>query len=205
MNIPWVQFECYWKNVTYFQFRSGAACVTPRAGLTIGQTGQMPRASRFWGPRAWIPKHSFTGFSYFRLFTTRQNCRGFWLLRLAYRPGKLLTLAFIVFEWLKRIEPNSGALYDPRTISKSVHPVDVRRHFSWAGQRPSFVYPLQVADDAMQMEVHKMLDSFYRLSLCWLNLNSQSFVWNVFYTSAIRNAFLFTNYLISIFSSTFCK
>ena len=27
-------------------------------------------------------------------------------------------------------------------------------------------------------------------SLCWLNLNSQSFVWNVFYTSAIRNAVL---------------
>jgi len=25
-----------------------------RAGLTIGQTGQMPGASCFWGPRAWI-------------------------------------------------------------------------------------------------------------------------------------------------------
>jgi len=30
-----------------------------RAGLTIGQTGQMPRASRIWGPRAWMSKHSF--------------------------------------------------------------------------------------------------------------------------------------------------
>ena len=27
---------------------------TTRAGLTIGQTGQMPGASRFGGPRAWI-------------------------------------------------------------------------------------------------------------------------------------------------------
>jgi len=35
------------------------------AGLTIGQTRQMPRASRFWGPRAWIWKHCFTGFLMF--------------------------------------------------------------------------------------------------------------------------------------------
>jgi len=34
-----------------------------RAGLNIGQTGQMPGASRFWGPRSWISKYSFTGFS----------------------------------------------------------------------------------------------------------------------------------------------
>jgi len=43
----------------------------------IGQTGQMPGASRFWGPRAWISKHCFTGFYVLRLFTTRQNCRVF--------------------------------------------------------------------------------------------------------------------------------
>jgi len=35
---------------------------------------------------------------------------------------KLTTLAFIVFEWLKRIETNSTTLYDPRIRSKSVHP-----------------------------------------------------------------------------------
>ena len=39
--------------------------VPSRAGLTIGQTGQMPGASRCWGPRAWISKHSFTGFEIF--------------------------------------------------------------------------------------------------------------------------------------------
>jgi len=33
-----------------------------RAGLTTGQTGQLPGASRFWGPRARIPKHSLTAF-----------------------------------------------------------------------------------------------------------------------------------------------
>ena len=32
---------------------------------------------------------------------------------------------------------------------------------------------------------------FYTISLCWSNLNSQSFVWNVFCTSAMRNAFSF--------------
>jgi len=55
--------------------------------------------------------------------------------------------------------------------------MDVRRNFSRVGQRPNFSYPLQVADDAMQMDVHKTLYTFYHISLCWLNLNSQSFVW----------------------------
>jgi len=84
------------------------------------------------GPRAWISKHAFTdlSFSIFRLFTTRQNCRAFWLLRLVYRSGKLTTFALIVFEWLKIIEPNSTTLYDPRFRSKSVYPMGVRRNFS---------------------------------------------------------------------------
>jgi len=43
----------------------------------------------------------------------------------------------------------------------------------------------------MQMDVHKTLYPFYPSYLCWLNLVSQSFVWNVFYTSAIRSAFSF--------------
>jgi len=46
-----------------------------------------------------------------RLFTTRQNCRAFLLLRLVDGSGKLITLAFIVFEWLKRIEPNNTTLF----------------------------------------------------------------------------------------------
>jgi len=58
-------------------------------------------------------------------------------------------------------------------------------------QRRNFGYPLQVADDAMQMDVHKTFYPFYPISLCWLDLNSRSFVWNVFCTSAIRNSFLF--------------
>jgi len=58
-------------------------------------------------------------------------------------------------------------------------------------QRRNFAYPFQVADDAMQMDVHKTLYPFCPISLRWLNLNSQSFVWTVFCTSAIRNAFSF--------------
>jgi len=34
----------------------------------------------------------------------------------------------------------------------------------------------QVADDALQMDVHKTLYPFYPIRLCWLKLNSQSFV-----------------------------
>jgi len=59
------------------------------------------------------------------------------------------------------------------------------------GQRRNFAYPFQVADDAMQMDIHKTLYPFYLIRLSWLKLNSQSFVWNVFYTSAIKNAFSF--------------
>jgi len=47
-----------------------------RAGLTIGQTGQMPGASRL------NIKIVLSWFQVFRLFTTRRNCRAFWLLRL---------------------------------------------------------------------------------------------------------------------------
>jgi len=72
-------------------------------------------------------------------------------------------------------------------------------------QRRNFVHSLQVAEYAMQMDVHQTLCPFYPISLCWLSLNSESFVWNVFYIAAIRNAFLFINCLISNFTSTFQK
>jgi len=88
-----------------------------RAGWTIGQTGQMPGASRLN-----VKTFLLMVFHIFRLFTTRQKCRDFWLLRLVYRLRKLTTLALIVFEWLKRIEANSTTFYDPRIRSKSVHP-----------------------------------------------------------------------------------
>ena len=52
-------------------------------------------------------------------------------------------------------------------------------------------YPFQVADNAMQMDVHETLHPFFPTSSCWLSFNYQYFVWNVFYTSAIRNGFSF--------------
>jgi len=114
-----------------------------------------------------------------------------------YRSRKLTTLAFIAFEWLN--ESNSTTLCDPRNRSKSMD--------SWAfteifpgGQRWTSSYPFQVADDVIQMGVHKTLYPFYLINLCWLNLNSQSFVWNVFCTSAISEMlFIFIKCLISIF------
>ena len=71
-------------------------------------------------------------FNAFRPFTTRQNCRAFCLVRLTYRLRKLTTLAFIVFEWLKRIEANSTMLHDSRLRSKSAS-MGVRRSFSRVG------------------------------------------------------------------------
>jgi len=57
--------------------------------------------------------------------------------------------------------------------------MDVRWNFSRVGQRLIFADPLHIADDAMQMDVRKTLYPFYTISLCWLNINSQSFVWNI--------------------------
>jgi len=114
-------------------------------------------------------------------------------------------LAVIAFEWLKRIESNSHALWPARISSKSVHPWASAETFSGGGNVALSLIPFQVADDVMQMDVHKTLYCFYPTSLCWLNLNSQSFVWNVFYTSAIRNAFSFHKLPNIHFSSTFCK
>jgi len=56
----------------------------------------------------------------------------------------------------------------PQKISASM---GVRRNFSREGQRRNSTHPFQVADNAMQMDAHKMLCIFYRISLCWLNLS----------------------------------
>jgi len=107
------------------------------------------------------------------------------------RLRKLTTLAFIVFEWLERTEPNSTTLNDPRIKSKSVHPLASAAVFpGW--QRRNFACPFQVSDDAMQMEWTFTKPFNHSTPLvCWLNLISQYFVSNVFNTSAIRNAYSF--------------
>ena len=107
--------------------------------------------------------------------------------------GKLTTLAFIVLSDLKEL--NEAA---PRFIT---HELDRNPCILW---KSAEIFPgwdnvqillilFQVADDTMQMGVHKTLYPFYPISLCWLHLNSQSFTWNVFYTSSIRNAIIFIN------------
>ena len=142
-----------------FSRNLGSMPKTSAHGLSTSRkhsTGSLQGRNNHWANRANVrglalgyQNAPLLVFHIFRLSITRQNCRAFWLLRLVYRSGKLVTLAFIIFEWLKRIETNSTALYDPRIRSKSVHPVDVRRTFSRVGQRPNFADPLQVADDAM--------------------------------------------------------
>jgi len=73
------------------------------------------------------------------------------------------------------------------------------RNFSRWGQRRYFAYPFQVADDIMQMDVHKTLYHFYPTSLCWLNLNSQFLSGNFSRACLQEMLFLFINYLIAIF------
>jgi len=79
----------------------------------------------------------------------------------------------------------------------------IRRKFSRFWQRRYFAYPFQVANDAMRMNVHKTLYPLYPISLFWLNFNSQ-FLSGIFSTLWLSEMFfLFINFLISIFSSTF--
>ena len=73
------------------------------------------------------------------------------------------------------------------------------------GGNIEILFILQVSDDAMQTDVHKTLYPFCPISLCWLNLNSQSFVWNIFYTSVTRNAFSFHEYPICPFFEHFLQ
>jgi len=70
-------------------------------------------------------------------------------------------------------EPNSTTLYGPRIgsnpwASPEIYPGGQRRRI--------FAYPVQIADDAMQMNIQKALYPFSPISLCWLKLNSQPFV-----------------------------
>jgi len=65
VNGPFLLTERFCKKCLFSVTSLWSGADPARAGLTIGQTGQMPGASHFWGPRAWISKHSFTGFSYF--------------------------------------------------------------------------------------------------------------------------------------------
>jgi len=58
----------------------------------------MPGPRAFGGLALEYQNTPFTGFHIFRLFTARQNCGAFRLLRLVYRLRKLTILALIVFE-----------------------------------------------------------------------------------------------------------
>ena len=71
-------------------------------GKALGKPGNCP-GPRAFGVLAFGYQNTPLVFHSFRLFTTRQNCRAFWLLRLVYRSKKLITLAFIVLSELKEL------------------------------------------------------------------------------------------------------
>ena len=106
----------YWLRRPKFAHHCGVKHRVARAGLTIGQ---MPGPHAFGGLALGYQNTPLLVFHSLRLFTMRQNCWAFWLLRLVYRSGKLITLLFIVFEWLKRIEPNSTTLFITQELDRN--------------------------------------------------------------------------------------
>jgi len=64
-SLPWGQFASLSPVSYVIRYDIVWLHIVNRDGLTIGQTGQMPVASKFWGPRPWISKDSFPSFSYF--------------------------------------------------------------------------------------------------------------------------------------------
>jgi len=92
--------------------------VKQRAHCTQGRINHWANWENAQGLALEYQKTPLLVFHDLRLFNTRQNCRACWLLHLVYRLRKLSTSAFIVFEWLERIEPNSTTLYDPRITQK---------------------------------------------------------------------------------------
>ena len=109
-----VQSEHAIVSHSFFNWKCRMNNDLPRAGLTIGQTGQMPGASRFWGPRVWISKHCFTGFSCFYAVHHAPKLQFFDYCVSIYQVKETDNFGVYRLEWLKRIEPNGTTLNDPR-------------------------------------------------------------------------------------------
>jgi len=103
-------------NVYFILISESSPYVIGRAGVTIGQTGQMPGASRLNIKTLLYWIFMFLGCSpRLQIVELFDYC-------VYHRLRSLTNLALIVFEWLTRIEPNRITLYYPRIRSKSVHP-----------------------------------------------------------------------------------
>jgi len=134
----------------------------------LGKLGKCPGPRAFGGLAFEYQNTALLVFHVFTLFTTRQNC-SFLITALVYtRLKKLTTLAFIVWSDLKELNQTA-----PRSMIQELDRNQciqgVCRNFFQRGQRRNFAYPFQVADDAIQMDVHKTLYLFHPISLCWLS------------------------------------
>ena len=79
---------------------------------------------------------------------------------LSYRHVRFMWWMFLTFTTIFRTPLNHGR---PQS-------------FFQGGQHRNFAYTFQVADGAMEMDVHKTLHRFHPICLYWLILNSQSLV-----------------------------
>ena len=166
----------------------------------------MPGASRFWEPRVWISKYSYWFFMFLGWSPRVTIVELFdYCVYYIYRLRKLMTLTFIV--WVAQNKLNHT---EPRFMTHELDQYQCihgrPQKIFQGGTTSKFCLSVSGCWRCMQKHVHKTVYSFYPICLCWSNLNSQSFVWNALYTSAIRNAFSFHKLcLTSIFSSTFYK
>ena len=89
------------------------------------------------------------------------------------------------------------------------HQLHVHGHpqkFFQGGKRRNFVYPVQVADDAMQIDVHKTLYHFHPHYFVLVEPQFSIFCLKIFSTLRLSvMLFLFIKCLVSTFSSTFYK
>jgi len=76
-------------------------------------------------------------------------------------------------------------------MPKSVHPWASAETFP-GGKRRNFAYPLQVANDAMQMDIYRTLYPFYPISLYWSKRNSQIFCLKCFLHFGYQKRFFFS-------------
>ena len=97
------------------------------------------------------------------------------------------TFARSQFSRTMQMSPTKICFY---SLTLSVGTMGVNINFS-RGVTSKFAYPFQVSDDAKKWTFTKRFTLSTPLVCAGLNLNFQYFVWNVFYTSAIRNAFSF--------------
>jgi len=161
--------------------------------LTIEKPGKCP------GLRAWIPNTPSPVFHVFRLFNVHQNCRAFWLLRLVHRQETDNFGINRFWVTLKELNQTAPRICDPWIRSKSVHPWASAEIFPMGQRRILLILYRLLTMQCKWNERSQNALPFLPQLVCagWIS------ILNLFYTSAIRNAFSFYFGALSTNKSSF--